>query len=56
MQTKGSHTKKKVSQSWDIVPTSADPPLAELGTPYLVKNIIAYFNSTASETNFKYYL
>jgi hypothetical protein len=26
----------------------------ELGTPYLVKKIIAYFNSKASETKFKY--
>jgi hypothetical protein len=30
------------------------PPPAELGTTYLIKQIIAYFNSTASETNFKH--
>jgi hypothetical protein len=39
------------------VGTLSQPPLtpAELGTPYLVKTIIiAYFNSTAYETNFKH--
>ena len=48
--------KKKKSQSWDIVPTSAEPPspLPNLGRLIWSKNFIAYFNSTASETDFKH--
>ena len=45
---------KKESQSWNIVPNSSDPPTAEPGTPYLVKNIIiALIESTIAKTNSK---
>jgi hypothetical protein len=46
----GSHQKKK-SQGWDIVPTS---PSRTWDALFGKKIFIAYFNSTASETDFKH--